>query len=75
MVAVGQTGGFAPGTLDLFLKLYQVITSASDFLTITFMAVQRASNLKLGLFADAPMSITPCAPISSVVICRISGQR
>ena len=25
--------------------------------------------------ADAPMSITPCAPISSVVICRISGQR
>jgi hypothetical protein len=57
MVAVGQTGGFAPGTLDLFLKLYQVITSASDFLTITFMAVQRASNLKLGLFARAVLRI------------------
>jgi hypothetical protein len=37
MVAVGQTGGFAPGMLDLFLKLYQVITSASDFLTIIFI--------------------------------------
>jgi hypothetical protein len=57
MVAVGQTGGFAPGTLDLFLKLYQVITSASNFLTITFIGSSTSFEFETRAFCWAVLRI------------------